>query len=196
MNKYICNNNLFPQKYLSVRNIKKYYINNYINTDIYTNHSYYYYNDNILSAEHIVPQSRIKFEKNANKDMHNIFLTDTYMNNQRSNYKYIDEKNYKNDLIELPNNNFKNNKDNIFIPCHTSRGIISRTICYMKLIYPDLNLNNVIDIETLKEWNELYPPNDIEYDRNKKIKLIQGNENIFIKYPKIINDLLNFKIIF
>ena len=123
--------------------------------------------------------------------MHNIYLTCSKTNSHRSNYKYIDENIYNKDynnkkLITVSSNNFKNNKCKFFIPCINTRGAIARSIAYMKYIYPELNIENVLDLELILKWNLLYPPTQVEIERNKIIKSIQGNDNPFIsKYNRI-----------
>tara|TARA_B100001778_G_scaffold330105_1_gene332074 strand:- start:58 stop:933 length:876 start_codon:yes stop_codon:yes gene_type:complete len=162
-----------------------------------------------LSAEHIYPQSYLKHIKKSIYDIHNIYLTSQYYNSYRSNYKFIDENQinkYKLDsLIYLDNNlnenininniiynkynNYKNNNYKIFIPSYKNRGAIARSIAYMINSYPELNLNDIIDIDTLIRWNELQPPSIYEIKKNKINKYIQGNSNIFIDDPKNIKYL-------
>ena len=122
--------------------------------------------------------------------MHNIFLTNGKINSYRSNYKFVDEKNYLikendkyyfeyNKLLIYDNSiNYRNNSLKLFIPIHSSRGIIARSIAYMKYTYENLILENVIDKNILIKWNNEYPPTEIEKKQNLIIKQIQGNENI------------------
>ena len=158
---------------------------------------YKYYND--LTAEHIFPQSFIKIYPKAKFDMHNIFLTNGKINSYRSNYKFVDECEYlikkknnyyfkHNELIIYNNSiNYRNTSLKLFIPIHSSRGLISRSIAYMKYTYEDLILENVIDKNILLKWNNLYPPSEIEKKQNILIKEIQGNENIFITNYELVN---------
>ena len=136
--------------------------------------------------------------------MHNIYLTSSKTNSHRSNYKYIDEniynKYYNNKkLTRVSSNNFKINAN--FIPCINTRGSIARSIAYMKYTYPQLNIENVLDLELMLKWNLLYPPTKLEIKRNKIIKSIQGNDNPFIliysriKYlPKPMIFLMNINL--
>jgi hypothetical protein len=190
-----------PIKYYSIKTIKQYYYKNNIYLDIYNdlnssklysskfnsskfNSSKYYiytkYND--LTAEHIFPQSFTKHYSKANKDMHNIYLTNYYTNNLRSNYKFADYVN-------------TNTSKNIYIPCNYSRGIIARALVYMKYTYPLLNLSTIIDYDIIILWNKLYPPTDYEVEKNNIVYNYQGNKNIFIEdYKKLelfINKLTN-----
>ena len=159
---------------------------------------------NELTAEHIFPQSYIKLYKKAKYDMHNIYLTSSRQNSQRNNYKYVDEEKFlikkknkyyidiKSELIEYNNSlNYKINWCKSFIPFSESRGVIARTIAYMKYKYNELIVENVIELNVLLKWNKMYPPTDMEIKQNKKIKEIQGTENIFITNPKLVDELFN-----
>jgi endonuclease I len=114
--------------------------------------------------------------------MHNIYLTNYYSNNLRSNYKFADNVN-------------TNTSKNIYIPCNYSRGIIARALVYMKYTYPLLNLSTIIDYDIIILWNKLYPPTDYEVEKNNIVYNYQGNKNIFIEdYKKLelfINKLTN-----
>jgi hypothetical protein len=187
-------NHLLPSKYYSIKTIKQYYYDNNIYYDLYndfckcntyeecnltslsdlttfSNFKYTKYNN--LTAEHVFPQSFTKHYTKANKDMHNIYLTNYYTNNLRSNKKfshYVDE----------------NISKKIYIPCNYSRGIIARALVYMKYTYPLLNLSSVIDYDIIILWNELYPPTEYEFKKNNIIFHYQGNKNIFIEdYKKL-----------
>jgi len=103
--------------------------------------------------------------------MHNIYLTNYYTNNLRSNKKFS---HFKTENVDK----------NFFIPCDQSRGIIVRSLAYMKYTYPLLNLSSVIDYNIIILWNELYPPNDYEFKKNNIIYQFQGNKNIFIEDNK------------
>ena len=181
---------VMPSKYYSIKTIKQYYYNNNIYYDLYNDFcncssneeciikysKYSKYNN--LSAEHIFPQSFTKYYSKANKDMHNIYLTTYYTNNLRSNKKFshiVDE----------------NTSKKVYIPCNYSRGTIARTLAYMKLSYPLLNLSNVIDNIIILDWNELYPPTEHELKKNKIIFHYQGNKNIFIEDYKMLTQFIN-----
>jgi hypothetical protein len=196
---------VIPTKYYSIKSIKKCYLENNIYFDLYNdlcnniecnndecklydninynneylnseskkiNIHYFKYND--LTAEHIFPQSFTKNYKKANKDMHNIYLTKYYTNNLRSNYKFSE-------------NLLSSNKSNkIYIPCNNSKGMIARSITYMKYTYPLLNVSYVINYNDLILWNKLYPPSDYEIMKNKVITNYQGNSNIFIENHELL----------
>jgi hypothetical protein len=154
-----------------------------------------------FSLEHIQPISFLKEVPVAKYDFHNLFLTRSFINLHRSNYRFVDEEymnnfnNIKRDLCKISRNhlssdnnhihnfskfNYKSNNHNIFIPIHNSRGKIARTLAYMKYVYPQIRLTNVIDKKTLLKWNDIYPVSKEEFERNKLIKELQGNTNPFI----------------
>jgi len=175
-NNYRC---VMPLKYSSIKTIKQCYYENNIYLDLYNDlynelnntklNSYTKYND--LTAEHIFPQSFTKHYLKANKDMHNIYLTNYYTNNLRSNKKFSQFVN-------------ENMSTKVFIPCNYSRGLIARSLVYMKYTYPSLNLSSVIDYNIIILWNTLYPPNEYEFKKNNIIYTYQGNKNIFIEDSK------------
>ena len=183
-----------PSKYYSIKTIKQYYYDNNIYYDLYndfcnsseecnlltfSNLKYTKYTKyNNLTAEHIFPQSFTKHYSKANKDMHNIYLTNYYTNNLRSNKKFVHSVN------ETATQKF-------YIPCNYSRGTIARTLAYMKYSYPLLNLSNVIDSNIILAWNELYPPTELELKKNNIIFNYQGNKNIFIDDYKILSHFIN-----
>ncbi len=193
-----------PNKFSSFKKTKKLYLNNNVYFDIYQddvstldietllNKSKNIEKNQLLTAEHIVPQSYIKSFDNAKFDMHNIYLTTSNINTHRSNYKYYDESKLfhakDNNLLHYdPIINYKNNKLKMFIPIATSRGIIARSIAYMKIIYTELSIENIIDLDTLIKWNNQYPPSQLEKEKNILIYQIQGNYNEFILNPDLIN---------
>ena len=72
--------------------------------------------------------------------------------------------------------------------------MIARSIAYIKFNYKNVNIEkNVIDINTLKTWNKLYPPSKNEKYRNKYIVKIQGSGNIFIENYLLIDYFFNNK---
>ena len=101
----LCINNInncinFPRQYYGIKKIKKIYHENNIYYDIYQDNINVIPFDNIvnkyikynsLTAEHIFPQSYTKNHKKAKFDMHNIYLTESLLNSNRSNYKFSDE---------------------------------------------------------------------------------------------------------
>jgi len=182
---------VLPTKYYSIKTIKQYYYNNNIYYDLYndfcscsqecdltnfSNLKYTKYNN--LSAEHIFPQSFTKRYNKANKDMHNIVLTNYYTNNLRSNKKFAH-------VVDGTSTH------KYYIPCNYSRGIIARSLAYMKYSYPLLNLSNVIEHDVLILWNELYPPTELEHKKNNIIFKYQGNKNIFIEDYKKLSAFIN-----
>ena len=193
-----------PNKFTSFKKTKNLYLNNGLYFDIYQddvsnldietllNKSKNLEKNKLLTAEHIVPQSYIKSIDNAKFDMHNIYLTTSNINTHRSNYKYCDESKLfhakDNNLLDYdPIINYKNNKLKMFIPIATSRGIIARSIAYMKIIYCDFSIENIIDLDILVKWNYQYPPSQLEKEKNLLIYEIQGNYNEFILNPDLIN---------
>ena len=140
-------------------------------------------------------------------DLHILYLSDSKINSHRQNYKFSDI-NYNfiflNNKGEKIQNNFfsklisnklckKNNNKKLFEPPNYSKGKISRSIAYYDLIYEnyDTNIEEIIGIKELIEWNRYYFPNIDEIKRNEIIRNYQNNINPYIKYPILIEFFYN-----
>ena len=156
---------------------------------------YTYLKSTKFNFEHVYP--RCYMHKQHYNDMHNIFKSDIYINNVRSNYKYIDNSDKE---FKLYNHNFKqlytsdnyvNTKLCLFVPDNSSKGLIARAIMYMSYTY-NYDYKKVIDSDNLINWCFKYPPTKLEYCHNNLIAHLQKNRNIFIdmykhkKYDKLI----------
>jgi len=183
-------NNFYPKHYLNYDKVRE-LTTNFNDTDIYTGRK-----SQKKSIEHIWPQSfYIKSKNKIKKDMHLVNQVDLETNIFRSNYKYIDAKLLKYNSIRKNTVCMKKNKslrrnveDKLFYLPNRAQGIVSRSIAYSLLIYPELieNLDYVIDKDNLISWcinNEI---TEEEIDRNQFIKEYQGNENPFILNPELI----------
>lgn len=132
----------------------------------------------IYSIEHIMPRSYLK--NSHYNDMHNVARTINELNNQRSNYKYADELTRDENWIKLRFDNYVNHKERLFIPNHTSRGFISRSLLYMSKEYHYNPFKNIIDKDVLIKWYYENPPSKYEIYHNKCVKDIQKKNNEFI----------------
>jgi endonuclease I len=130
-----------------------------------------------LSLEHVFPKS-LMYKRHYN-DMHNIFKCDAYINNMRSNYKFVD--NYDaNTFIQLNDtDNYMNSKLKLFKPNDESKGIIARAIMHMCHEYK-YDYKKIIDYEDLINWFVDYPPTKEEIYHNNIIFQKQKKRNMFI----------------
>ena len=88
-----------------------------------------------------------------------------------------------------------NRKQKTFIPTNYSRGKISRALSYFAIKYNFMNeLSDIIDINTLIEWNLKDPVDNDEYLKNIKIYKYQGNINPFIMEPDLVQYCFSDKI--
>ena len=133
--------------------------------------------NSIYSMEHILPRSHIS--KVHYNDMHNIARTLNEMNLQRSNYKYTDTIDDCDKWKQLSYDNYVNHKRNLFIPNTSSRGIIARSLLYMKYEYK-YNIMKVIDNDVLMKWFYDYPPSKSEIYHNEIVHKMQHKNNQFI----------------
>ena len=191
-----------PNRYVGTRTARRHFVNkNFPLWDIYSPKPFDVSDDKVrFSAEHVFPRSFLSPNKDAGKDIHNLFATRMFINRHRSNYRFsasiassdtarmVDHNSSEQRLyFDESLYNYKDTQQRTFVPIKRSRGTIARSIAYMGLIYPELDVREVIDPMLLKEWNQLYPPDDREVVRNKKIQSIQYNENPFIILPELVD---------
>lgn len=164
------------------------------------------------SIEHVIPQSYMKKIPKKGfqpvKDMHNLILYPIKLNIHRNNYKIVDANvimkephfityldKYGEQIRHVPSYieqyAMKDTIRKLFNPLDIHKGEIARVCAYMCITYPYLKaiMNKfVFDYKTILEWNERFPPNDYEYQRNDFVLFHQKNENIFISKPDLMDD--------
>lgn len=146
--------------------------------DLYTGN---YLHGKAWSLEHIVPQSRFK-DKSKINDLFNLSAIDVRLNSSRGNKKF-------GNVMGRDNNYGCKASKTLFCP-PMGKGEVSRSIAYMIEQYGDLiDLENVIDIETLMTWNELFPPSDEEKLKNEFVYELQSSYNRFIEDHSLVFDI-------
>lgn len=129
-----------------------------------------------ITLEHIFPKCYM-YKRHYN-DLHNIFKCDSYINNMRSNYKYINHYNESfNRLYDT--DNYVNTKLKLFCPEDNSKGIIARAIMHMCYEYK-YDYKKIIDYNNLINWCLKYPPTKEEKYHNNLIFQKQKTRNMFI----------------
>ena len=171
LNNFINGLSKTPINYLSFRKIKSFY------KELYGGYSFE------PNLEHIIPQSKLKYDPILKRDMHNILIYPKMLNIHRSNYKYINDEtiydesiildklgNITNDEYNSKINSIKTAPKKIFCPNEIYRGEISRSCMYFMYTYDkygEMIINEVIDVNTLLLWNELYPVTDFDLFKNE-----------------------------
>jgi endonuclease I len=201
LNKSQLRNVCSPDKYIGTQAARRHFRkDNFPMWDIYSPNPLDLTDNGVeFSAEHVYPHSFLSPNKNAQKDIHNLFATRMFINRHRSNYRFSEtltssgstkmvDHSSSSERIYFDESlyNYKNAHQRTFVPIHKARGVIARSIAYMGLIYPELDIQDVIDLRLLKEWNLKHPPDNREIVRNKKIQNIQCNQNPFIIVPELV----------
>ena len=134
-------------------------------------------------------------------DLYHLFPSSSNVNSTRSNFCFDEIKEEEGELIHGNNSNdnyIKNiyDKNNFkFNPIDTSKGDISRAICYFDTTYPEykilnsdneINLSPLIQLELMIIWNTIDPPLYNEQKKNYQIYKIQNNYNPFTYYPDLL----------
>lgn len=109
-------------------------------------------------------------------DLHNLQPAIGEVNGDRSNYRYSQ---FTKEFTQYGQcQSAVDFKERKFQPRDEIRGMIARTYFYMRDKY-NINLSDS-DHKLMTAWNEMYPPEKWECDRNRQIEQIQGNDNKFI----------------
>lgn len=159
------------------------------------------------NIEHLYPQSKGTKKNPAKSDLYHLFVCNSMINSHRGNFKftdsysinssdkviYLDKRGHKIDNFNddiYPKTAFLSCKSidkKIFIPTPFNKGIISRSLAYMSIRY-QLPLEEIISPPSLLiQWSNKYPPSQEEILRSLWISTHQGNHNLFILYPQLIN---------
>jgi len=165
-----------------------------------------------MNVEHVFPQYAFKEDnrrKEMKSDVHNLFLCNSKLNTYRSNFKYVKPIEYlkfSNDtkchVLDMKGNKITsseeifshsgylmalNSKRKVFVPTEYSRGKIARAIAYFSIKYGYVDkVNEIIDFNTLIEWNLKDPVDNEEYLKNIICYMYQGNLNPFIMDPDLV----------
>lgn len=136
----------------------------------------------VWTLEHVVPQSRVSHPGKKN-DLHNLAGLHTRINSSRGNKKFGEPKSPR---------YFKGCKlsKNVFCPI-VGKGEVARKCAYMIERYGlSIDIDNLIDNDTMMNWNCMYPPSDEEKRRNEIIYEIQGTYNRFVEDSSILHETL------
>ncbi|UOQ47793.1 endonuclease [Gracilibacillus caseinilyticus] len=150
--------------------------------------------DNMFNCEHVVPQSWFDEDNPMRGDLHHLFTCDKKCNSTRSNYPYVDFKDYTPDMdIETIKTQCGKYEKEKFEP-ESGKGEVARATLYFLIRYPGIiNQYNDLDIETLLNWHQKFEVSKHEKHRNKEIFHIQKNRNPLIDFPEYA-DRINFKL--
>lgn len=109
-------------------------------------------------------------------DMHNLFPAIGSINAARSNFQYSElpgvETSFGSCNVKIEGKRFE--------PPKIAKGAVARAALYMDDAYPQYRLSDQ-QKKLFTAWNEQYPPTIWECERNRRIKVLQGNLNKFIE---------------
>lgn len=109
-------------------------------------------------------------------DMYNLYPAIGAVNAIRSNIDYNELENEKSSFGSCP---FKVGKKQVEPPPYT-RGNIARTYLYFDDAYPKYHMSDSTR-KLMTAWDKMYPVDEWECERAKRIEKLQGNENKFVK---------------
>ena len=109
-------------------------------------------------------------------DMYNLYPAIGAVNAIRSNIAYDELENEKSSFGSCP---FKVGKNQVEPPPYT-RGAIARTYLYFDDAYSKYHMSDSMR-KLMTAWDKMYPVDEWECERAKRIEKLQGNVNKFVK---------------
>ena len=191
---------------LSYRNMRRILYEKIAVRDIYGGHDLKG-GDTKINCEHVWPQSFFRGKLPMKSDLNHCFASQYKLNTHRSNKKFadiddeeaqfLDDFGEKIDLYEdtIDENEDelceKSNYDDTFEPGDVSKGNVARAVAYFNTMYPQYDMRQVMDVETLLEWHHKDPVDDNERNRVDTIFEHQRNLNPYIVCPELVSRVYN-----
>ncbi len=156
-----------------------------------------------FNKEHIWPQSYFNSQAVPRGDLHQVYPTDGWVNNKRSNFPFgnLTTVNWTSDNGSKVGTGatYSGYTGKMFEPLDSFKGDIARSIFYTSTRYytedaswDDWEMAAGADlspdaITLLLQWHDSDPVSAKEIDRNNKIYTIQGNRNPYIDHPQLVD---------
>jgi endonuclease I len=140
-----------------------------------------------FNTEHTYPQSLFNSALPMKSDLFHLFPTDITANSKRGSYPFGEV----NSNISWQNGGSKLG-NSMFEPRDVQKGPVARAMMYFVIRYQDYSNFFAGQSIILKQWNEIYPPDSTEINRNSDIYTYQNNRNPFIDYPQLARRINDF----
>lgn len=141
-----------------------------------------------MNIEHTWPQSR-GAKGDAKSDLHHLYPSNTKVNATRANLQFCEVKvsKWSSSVSKQGKNEYG---ENCFEPPDTHKGNVARSLFYFSVKY-NKNINEHEE-SILRQWNKEDPVDQEEMNRNAKILNYQGNSNLFVVHPELVEQILDF----
>lgn len=150
--------------------------------------------ETILNTEHTWPQSRFPsgFRKDLLKsDMHHLYPSDNQLNSIRGNNRFGEVSSPDRELKCPQSRIGRDGRGNwIFEPPRGHRGNVARALFYFSVRY-EIGIG-AEEEAALRKWHLDDPVDEFESYRNGEIEKAQGNRNVFIDRPELVNQISDF----
>ena len=147
-----------------------------------------------MNAEHVWPQSFFKQRSPMRSDLHNLLPTFMKPNSVRGRLPFAT---VPADAADYRTVEGARRGGGRFEPPDSAKGRVARAMLYFYTRYLGVNVipSAFVDefwnskIETLLEWNRVFPPTDFERIRNDLVEKAQGNRNPFVDHPELADQI-------
>ena len=147
-----------------------------------------YPNDKVINCEHTWPQS-FGAVGVARADLHHLFTATPSMNSRRNNHPFCEPVTiiWEERGSALGKNE---NGQTCFMPPEKHRGNVARAMFYFATRY-NFRVDQTQE-SFFKKWNIEDVAGEEDGLRNDRIENLQGNRNIFVDYPELIDFITDF----
>lgn len=149
---------------------------------------------NIINVEHTWPQSKFASQYDdemQRDDLHHLFPSDTRMNAARANLDFgVVVESTQRLKCPVAKVGLNTAGEKVFEAPRSHMGNVARAMFYFSVRY-NLSIDPVQE-EILRLWHQEDPIDDEEMARNEAIEKVQGNRNVFIDQPDLVNQISDF----
>ncbi|NEN22674.1 T9SS type A sorting domain-containing protein [Cryomorpha ignava] len=149
-----------------------------------------------LNTEHTFPQGNFNSASPMVSDMHHLYVTDVDANATRGSYAFGNAVN--NITWQMGGSKLGTDENGItvFEPRDAQKGKSARAILYFLLRYQNYGgFLTATQEQDLREWCALFPPDEVDVNRNNDIFALQNNRNPFVDYPQFIDRIYNLRLV-
>lgn len=146
-----------------------------------------------VNCEHTFPQGFFDSDLPMKSDVHHLVPTDVMANSIRGNLPFGETVSGIDWSEGGSSRGFDAFGNQVFEPRDAQKGHSARAILYFVLRYQNFGgfLSGSLE-ETLRSWNQSFPPDEVEEQRNDDIEDYQNNRNPFIDYPQFAHRIFSF----
>jgi hypothetical protein len=152
------------------------------------------FNNYSVNTEHTFPQGNFNQNLPMRSDIHHLFPTDVNANSTRGSLRLGNVVSGVDWSEGGSQRGLNASGEQVFEPRDGQKGASARAILYFLLNYQNFGGHVSADMEAaMREWHALYPPTEVDVNRNEDIFAYQNNRNPLVDYPQFVHRVFSFR---